>query len=250
MLITNNLEITMRRHLSYTSSFIMGGHAWRRSTSSWKSSHFCAASSSSWKRAYLFSSFSTSPIWTWEEGWRERERGSKISLTQIHWAQSTYQTNEACSSQSSHPFLSNSTTCALLQMNVMINGNVVHWEDLPLIFYLGCIHLTLSNTNATEKGERLLLILNEECFRLGWHNLTTKWLQQSVRSWHSCQTKTWMNHAQTRRVWKPANLKNSIKKNWNKASCVMARFTVGLEEPHLWLNLFYPIIGGKMKGRM
>lgn len=74
MLITNNLEITMRRHLSYTSSFIMGGHAWRRSTSSWKSSHFCAASSSSWKRAYLFSSFSTSPIWTWEEGWRERER--------------------------------------------------------------------------------------------------------------------------------------------------------------------------------
>lgn len=58
-----------KNEMSYTSSFIMGGQAWRRSMSSWKSSHFCAPSSSSRKRAYRFSSFSTSSVWTWEEGW-------------------------------------------------------------------------------------------------------------------------------------------------------------------------------------
>lgn len=52
---------------SYTSSFVMGGHACRSITRSWKSSHSCAVSSSSRKRACLFSSVSTSSIWTWKE---------------------------------------------------------------------------------------------------------------------------------------------------------------------------------------
>lgn len=57
----------LERCSSYTSSVVTGGHACRSSTRSWKSSHLRAASSSSRKRASLFSSVSTSSIWTWEE---------------------------------------------------------------------------------------------------------------------------------------------------------------------------------------
>lgn len=68
------------RCLSYVSAVVMGGHACRSSTRSWKSSHLRAASSSSRKRASRCSSVSTSSIWTWEEGGGEmNESGGRAA---------------------------------------------------------------------------------------------------------------------------------------------------------------------------
>lgn len=132
-----------KRHLSHTSSFIIGGHACRRSMSIWKSSHFWAASNSSWKRAYRLSSFSTSSIWTWEKGIERKQGVSKAnqfqtkkqtvaariligSFTQvigheahIRWTRSV---------QRNHLLPSNTATCVRLWINVMINASVLLWE--------------------------------------------------------------------------------------------------------------------------
>lgn len=180
----------MKRHLSYTSSFIMGGQACRRSMRSWKSSHFCAAPSSSKKRAYLFSSFSTSSVWTWAEVWRERQislrQGSKKGPLWGYWMENIprslsteHKLVEWCVQESYHRLHSNPATSAMSRMIVMINGRIRHWE----VGFRWSIILTTSArlypTKAQQKQESSFQWFQMTCAL----NCDGKTWQPNDRSW-------------------------------------------------------------------
>lgn len=94
-----SLDGALQRCWSYASSCVMGGHACRSSTRSWKSSQTRAASSSSRKRARLFPSVSTSSICTWEEGGRD-----KSAAAGTHTRTGADEKQRSASEQPSHPF--------------------------------------------------------------------------------------------------------------------------------------------------